>query len=136
MPKHRHERITERIRQELSEIITQELRDPRVGFVTVTHVKVAPDYTRATVFLSILGDEANERTTMRALEHARGHIQTELAQRIRIRRHPEIGFRIDEGFKNSQKVSRILSELEAEKGAEPAEPEAPADEPEGSEREP
>lgn len=114
MAKYRIERITERIRQELSEIIAHELKDPRVGFVTVTRVKLAPDLTRATVFVSVLGEEADERTALRALQHARGHMQTEIAHRIRIRRHPEISFKIDEGYKHSRKVSQILSEIGAE----------------------
>jgi len=122
MPKHRHERITERIRQILSEVIAFRLKDPRVGFVTVTRVKVAPDYTKATVFLSILGAESEERDTLRALQHARGHIQSELSSRIRIRRHPEIAFKIDEGYKRGLNVSRILSEIETERAGETPEP--------------
>lgn len=136
MPSHRHERVTERIRQELSDIITHQLKDPRVGFITVTRVKVAPDYTKATVFVSILGEANAERTTMRALSHARGHIQTELSRRIRIRRHPEISFRIDEGFKNSLRVSRILSEIEAVEPTGEAEQAVSAGDPEEGESDP
>jgi len=136
MPSHRHQRVTERIKQELSEIITHQLKDPRVGFVTVTRVKVAPDYTKATVFLSVLGDTAAENTSLRALAHARGHIQTEIARRVRIRRHPEINFKIDEGYKNSQKVSRILSELEADESTGATRQEVPAGDSEEDEPEP
>ena len=120
MAKHRIERVAERIKQELSDIITYKLKDPRVGFVTITRVKVAPDMTKATVFLSVMGQGSQENTTMRALKHARGHIQTELSGRIRLRRHPEIQFKIDEGYKKSLKVSHILAEI----GAEDPAPEA------------
>lgn len=121
MAKHRIERLTERIKQVLSEVIAHELKDPRVGFVTITRVKLAPDLTKATVFLSVMGSESEQRTSLRALEHAHGHIQTEVASRIRMRRHPEIVFRVDEGYQKSVRVSRILAEIRAE-SADAAEP--------------
>lgn len=133
MPKGRRlERLTARLKQEISRIILYELRDPRVGFATVTRVKLAPDLSRAVVYVSILEEGAMERTTLRALEHARGHIQSEIAHRLDIRRHPEIVFEIDRGLKHSLAVSRILSELraEAEPETEPPEggPPAPPEE--------
>jgi ribosome-binding factor A len=122
MPGHRFERAAEHIGQVLSEVITHRLKDPRVGFLTVTRVKVAPDLTKATVFLSVLGDEAEQRTTLRALQHARGHIHRELASRVQARRHPEVSFKIDEGYQRSVRVARILSDIQTQ-----APPAAPAD---------
>lgn len=124
MPKGRRlERLTARLKQEISRIILYELKDPRLGFATVTRVKLAPDLSRAVVYVSILEEGAMERTTLRALEHARGHIQSEIAHRLDIRRHPELVFELDRGLKHSLTVSRILSELkaEAEPAAEPTE---------------
>jgi len=136
MPKHRIERVTERIKQVLSEVIAYELKDPRVGLITVTRVKLTPDLAKATVFLSVMGDEAKQRTSFRALEHARGHIQTVVTSRIRIRRHPEIVFKLDEGYQKGQRISRILSELQAESASENETAVGPATDLEEGEAEP
>jgi len=115
MPKGRRlERLTQRLKEILSRIILYELKDPRLGFATITRVSLAPDLTRAVVYVSVMGEDAKERSTLRALEHARGHIQSEVASSLDIRRHPEIIFEADRGLKHSMTVSRILSELREE----------------------
>ncbi|HRU06366.1 MAG TPA: 30S ribosome-binding factor RbfA [Candidatus Brocadiia bacterium] len=127
MPKGRRlERLTAILKQELGAIIAFQLKDPRVGFATVTRIKLASDLTQVQVFVSVLGPEAQERAAMRALNHARGHIQSLIADRIDIRRHPEITFHLDRGLKHSLRVSQILTELAHERGEDetPAAPEA------------
>jgi len=117
MPKGRRlERLTARLKQELGAIIAFQLKDPRVGFATVTRIKLASDLTQVQVFVSVLGPEAQERAAMRALGHARGHIQSLIAERIDIRRHPEITFHLDRGLKHSVRVAEILTELAQERG--------------------
>ena len=117
MPKGRRlARLTAILKQELGAIIAFQLKDPRVGFATVTRIKLASDLTQVQVFVSVLGPEAQERAAMRALNHARGHIQSLIADRIEIRRHPEITFHLDRGLKHSLRVSEILTELAHERG--------------------
>lgn len=121
MPKGRRlERLTAILKQELGAIIAFQLKDPRVGFATVTRIKLASDLTQVQVFVSVLGPEAQERAAMRALNHARGHIQSLIADRIEIRRHPEITFHLDRGLKHSLRVSEILTELAHERGDDEA----------------
>lgn len=115
MPRGRRlERLTSRLKEDLSEIIAYQLKDPRIGFTTVMRVKLAADLTSAVAYVTVMGDEADERDALRALESARGFIQTEIARTLDVRRHPELRFEIDEGIKASREVSKILRELEQE----------------------
>lgn len=135
MPKGRRlERLTVRLKEDLGEIIAFKLKDPRVGFTTVTRVKLAPDLATAQVFVSVLGEAEDERNALRALVHARGHIQSEIARTLEVRRHPELSFRIDEGVKSSRRVSEILKEIREEEGPgdTPEEGEPPAEEDAGA----
>ena len=120
----RLERLTERVKQDLSEIIAYQLKDPRVGFATVTRVQLAPDLTRALVFVSVMGSEGRQRASLRALQHARGHIQSQIARRLRVRRHPIMTFELDKGLKHSLEVARILSELREETAGDAPQPES------------
>lgn len=140
MPKGRRlERLTVRLKQDLGEIIAFRLKDPRVGLTSVTRVKLAPDLTSAQVFVSVLGEAADERNALRALNHARGHIQSEIARTLEVRRHPELTFRIDEEIKRSRRINEILEEIKAESPppegeteGEPAEGAPEGGEPEGA----
>lgn len=115
MPKGRRlERLAVRLKQDLGEIIAFRLKDPRVGLTSVTRVKLAPDLASAQVFVSVLGEAADERNALRALNHARGHIQSEIARSLEVRRHPELTFRIDEVIKQSRRIEEILEEIKAE----------------------
>ncbi len=111
----RQERVAERIREEASKIILQELNDPRMGFVTVTRAEVTPDLKEAKIFVSILGPPGDRSKTMHALIHARGHVQELLAGRLDIRSTPRLWIGEDESVKQSIKISKILHELH-EKG--------------------
>lgn len=115
MPRGRRlERLTSRLKEDLSEIIAYQLKDPRIGFTTVTRVKLAADLASAVAYVTVLGNEVNEREALRALDSARGFIQSEIARTLEVRRHPELRFEIDEGAKASREVSKILRELEQE----------------------
>ncbi len=107
---HRREKVEELIRHEISRIILQELSDPRIALCTITRVELARDLKSANVHVSVLGEEANQRTTMRGLKHARGFIQKRLFQELSLRYPPAISFHIDHSIERSIRISRILRE--------------------------
>lgn len=107
---HRKERVAGLIKQEVSRIILQELSDPRAGFCTVTRVGISGDMKSAVIYVSVLGEEAEQRTTMRGLEHARGFIQRRLFEELKLRNPPVIRFQIDHSIEKSIKISQILRE--------------------------
>jgi len=108
-------RLAEDIREEVAGIVAR-LKDPRVGFVTVTRVSLTPDLRSAQVFVGVLGDEAQRRKTLLALQQASGFVRRELGQRLRVRHTPELAFRYDEGLEATERVARILREIDDEEG--------------------
>jgi ribosome-binding factor A len=108
-------RLRELLRTEISAIVQKEMKDPRIGFVSVTDVEVSPDLRHAKVFVSILGDEAAKAKTMAGLANAQGFIRTELGSRIRLRRVPELLFRLDESIERGARVQRLLRRVAEER---------------------
>ena len=108
------ERLQRRILQDVAEITFQQLRDPRLRFGSITHVKLADDLRHAKIYVSCLGTEADQRTFMRALDSARGKIQAMVAGRLKTRITPQLSFAFDEGVERSIRVSRIIDEAIAE----------------------
>jgi len=92
---HRLERLSDRIRQELGELIEYEIKDPRVGLVTVTAVEVAENLRRVRVLVRVPGDGREQQTSLRRLAAAQSFLRRELAQRLGLRRTPEISFHQD-----------------------------------------
>jgi len=92
---HRSQRISEAIREELSEIVGFELSDPRLAAVAVTEVMVSPGSKHATIKVSLGGDQPEQRQAMAALEHARNYLRGELARRLSLRQIPELHFEPD-----------------------------------------
>lgn len=119
----RIERVAEFIRQEVAELI-RKMSDPRVGFVTVTRVEVAPDFSIAKVFVSVMESETKEALTLSALKGARRHLQLELSDRLELRRCPALVFAVDRGVKHSIRMNAILHDLARERGETPS-PDAP-----------
>ncbi len=113
----RTERIESQLLREISNIITHELSDPRVGFVTITGVKLSDDMQYATVAVSMMGDDDAQARSMKALKRARGHIQGLVAERLKLRWTPVLRFSIDEGVKHSIRISGLLHELAEERQA-------------------
>ncbi|MDR0392319.1 MAG: 30S ribosome-binding factor RbfA [Planctomycetaceae bacterium] len=101
----------EAIRQVVSMSILAEIQDPRVSDVTVLHVEVSGDMQIAKVHVSIMGDEAKQKTCMRGLQSAAGFLQSKIAKRIDARYTPKIEFVLDQGVKNQLYVSKVLDEL-------------------------
>lgn len=108
MDQHRSERVSEAIREELSEIIAFEMSDPRIGLVDVTEVLVSPDMRRATVRLHLTGDEADREGTLRALGGARHFLRRQLAVRVRLFRVPELHFEADVEMESTTKLEHLL----------------------------
>jgi ribosome-binding factor A len=111
----RPERLAELIRRELGRILSGGLGDPRIGFVTLTHVEVSPDLTLAKIHLSVMDSPAKERTTLQGLNSAKRRIRGELGDVLKLRRMPELAFFADHGVKQSLRISSILTDLERER---------------------
>ena len=133
----RTERLAELIRRELGRILAAGLGDPRIGFVTVTHVEVSPDLTLAKIHLSVMESPAKERTTLQGLNSAKRRIRGELGDALDLRRMPELAFFADHGVKQSIRISSILTDLERERlklaGEQPPQEGAPPDDAEQTE---
>ena len=106
----RVQRIREEIKKEASDII-RKLKDPRVGFVTVTDVEVSADLRHVKIFVSVLGDESARAETMEALTRATGFIRTEIGQRIRLRHTPEIQIKADDSIARGARIFELLREV-------------------------
>src|SRR5699024_10226954 len=111
MGKRRANRVAEQMKKELGEIISIKLKDPRIGFVTVTHVEVTGDLQQAKVFISVLGAEEDKKETLKCLSKATGFIRTEIGKRIRLRKTPELIFEFDEAIEYGNRIETILREL-------------------------
>ena len=119
----RPERVAEEFREILAEEIPQ-LKDPRVGFVTVTRVEVTPDLRRATIFYTVLGKDADHQRTRAGLASARAHLRSQLGHQVRLKFTPELEFREDVGLASVERVSELLRQIESQKGR-PETPDAP-----------
>jgi ribosome-binding factor A len=113
MPFKRADRVSEAIKREVSVMLTQEIKDPGIHFVTVTTVETADDLRHASIFVSILGDEPTRKESMEGLERAKGYIRRELGQRLKLRYTPEIHFRLDQSLDHAIKIRGILNQLKA-----------------------
>jgi ribosome-binding factor A len=107
----RQEKLAQAIKKEISGIIQEELKDPRLGFMTITAVELTPDYKYANVFFSVLGQEQDYKKAKNALNSALGFIRRLIAQRIRFRFVPEIVFKEDRSCEYGFKIEKILNEI-------------------------
>lgn len=112
MTSRRTAKVAAAIRQVVSSAILFEMRDPRVKNVTVLRTEVPPDLRTAKVYISILGDDKDERLTLQGLNSARGWIQSRIADELQLRLTPVLTFIVDQGVKKSIEVSRMLRELD------------------------
>lgn len=108
-------RVGEQMKKELSDIIGRKLKDPRIGFVTVTDVRVTGDLQQAKVYISVYGDEEQRQNTLKGLENAKGFIRSEIGQRIRLRKTPEIFFEIDESIEYGNRIEQLIRQIAAER---------------------
>jgi ribosome-binding factor A len=118
-------RVGDQIRIELSELIARQVKDPGVGFVTITEVRVTPDLQIARVYYTSLGDEKARTQTRRALDRATPFLRRQVGQRLQLRRVPELEFFFDETIERADRIERIIQDLQDQdtRGADPAGPE-------------
>ncbi|MGL4522888.1 MAG: 30S ribosome-binding factor RbfA [Bacilli bacterium] len=110
----RPQRIAEEMKKELGDIISRKVKDPRIGFVTVTDVRVSGDLQIAKVYITVLGDDEVKAGTMKGLLKAKAFIRSEIGQRIRLRKTPELEFEIDEAFEYGNHIESLLQNLRRE----------------------
>jgi ribosome-binding factor A len=123
----RSDRVAEAIKREVSLMIYQEVKDPRVHFVTVTDVKITDDLRYAKIFVSVLGDEATRKESLEGLVNAKGFLRSELGRKIGLRYTPDIQFVLDQSLDHALKIRTLLNSIKKE--APPGEaPEAEAPE--------
>jgi ribosome-binding factor A len=108
MPKDRIRRVNEAVREVLSEAITTELKDPRVGFVTVTAVDTSPDLRSAHVFVSVLGDDKQREESLAGLASARAYLQSRVGSRLRMKHTPKLDFEYDPSSERVMRISELL----------------------------
>jgi ribosome-binding factor A len=110
----RQQRVAEEIQRRTSQFIREELKDPRLGFLTITGVEVNSDLTYATVYVSVLGDEAEQRQTMEALRRAKGLIKRDIGDWLRIRTVPELVFKLDTSIERGSRILQLMKSLDRE----------------------
>jgi ribosome-binding factor A len=112
MPGHRTDQVGAQVREEIMEIIRRDLKDPRIGFVSITHVRMSGDLRQARIGVSVLGDEAERKRTMEGLRSATGVIRHELGRRLEnLRFSPELRFELDTSIEYSVHISKKLREI-------------------------
>jgi ribosome-binding factor A len=112
----RSARLAEEIREGVAELIGSKLKDPRIGFVTVTRVELTSDQRLARVYVGVLGDENARRQSLLGLGKAAGFVKRELAQRLRLRLMPDVRFEYDKGLDATDRIARLLEEAKGETG--------------------
>jgi ribosome-binding factor A len=107
----RPNRVADQVRAELAELLTREVHDPGIGFVTLTRVQVSPDLQVARVYYTTLGDEGARRSTTRALDRAAPFLRRRIGARLRLRRVPELTFVYDDSIAGQDRIEQILNEI-------------------------
>lgn len=121
----RRERLASLIEQVVSELLQRHVRDPRIGFTSITAVEVTADARYAKIHVSVMGSEEERRDTMRGLERAAGFIRSKLGEELTIRHVPEISFHLDRSLEQGDRVLALINQLSAA-GTTPAASEGPA----------
>lgn len=112
MSSRRQRQVADLLRDEISFIIQRGLKDPRIGFASITRVEVSPDIRYATVFISVLGTEEEQSESLVALNNASGFIRHELGPKLSIRNIPIVSFRLDRSMQHAENVQRLLNEID------------------------
>ena len=107
----RHDRIAEAIKKEISLIIHDELKDPRLGFITITGVEISGDYRNVKIFYSVLGKEEEHKKTKEAFDSALGYIRKLISERINLKFAPEVILREDRSTEYSVRIEEVLNQI-------------------------
>ena len=111
MAKHRPNRLAETLKEEISQLIRVELKDPRLGFVTLTSVEVAGDLAHAKVYVSVLGTEDEGKISLDVLNRAAGFVRCEIGKRVRLRHIPTIVFVYDPSIEHGAHIAKLLRDV-------------------------
>ncbi len=114
MTKKRVRKLAELLKEEISEILLKEVKDPRIGFVSLTEVKVSGDLKHAKVFVSVYGEDEEKKETMKGLKEATGYIRKLVGDRITTYHTPEILFKYDDSIEHGVYMSKLIEEVRAE----------------------
>ena len=107
----KQERVAQIILKDVTEIIQYDLKDPSVGFVTITDVDVTNDYSYATIYVSFLGKDERKQAGLKALNRAKGFIRSSLSKRLTIRKVPELIFKLDDSLEKGERIESIISRI-------------------------
>jgi ribosome-binding factor A len=111
---HRQEKLAELIAAELSDLLRMRVKDPRVGFASITHVEVSGDLRHAKIFVSVMGSPEEKAGTMKGLKNATGFLRHELASRLTLRYMPEITFKLDTSIEEGARILELIRQVEQE----------------------
>lgn len=111
MSKIKQDRMNDRIRELLSELVLREVADPRLQHITITEVKLDPELMYARIYINALGDENRQQQVMAGLERAKGFLRRELAKRVRLRNAPDLHFHWDETLERGERMNALLNQL-------------------------
>jgi ribosome-binding factor A len=115
MPTRRIARLNEQTRADIAQIISREMKDPRIaGLVSITSVDLSPDLRHAHVYVSVMGTEDDRRHTLQGLRAANGFIRSQLASRMTTKRAPELQFALDQSIERGERVISLIREVERE----------------------
>ena len=115
----RPDRVAEEVRHVISEALSRDVKDPGIGFITITAVKISSDLQVARVSYTTMGDEKNRAATKAALERVKPFLRRQLGQKLRLRRVPELNFQFDEGIAHQARVEEILLEIQKDREENP-----------------
>ena len=110
----RSEKVAEAIQKIVSELLVRGLKDPRIGFVTITGVKMTDDLSMAKVFFSVVGTDEDKKNTLAGLKSAAGFIRKEVGSHLKLRHVPEIQFRFDDSLERANTIERLLRQINEE----------------------
>jgi ribosome-binding factor A len=116
----RASRVGDQIRAELAELLSREVHDPGIGFLTITHVKVSPDLQQARAYYTTIGDDKARSESARALERATPFLRRHIGRRLRLKRVPELTFSRDASIEKGDRIEQILQQLNTERADQPA----------------
>lgn len=111
---YRQEKLGELIANDLSELLRTRVKDPRVGFASITRVEVSGDLRHAKVYVSVMGDQEEQKETMKGLKNATGFLRHELASRLTLRFMPELVFKLDHSIEEGARVLELIQKVEQE----------------------
>lgn len=121
---YRPDKVAHQLQAEISDIISRELHDPRVGFVTITGVRVSQDLSHARVYVSVLGSAGQQQSSVAALNHAAGFIRREIGARMRLRKSPELVFTFDASVERGVRMEQLIEEANRDATGSPSPPPA------------